>query len=85
MSDEADRKEERDLVQAVKNASIDSPNGRRAQAELALLLARRQADVAGHLNKVTEGLRRATVWLAVATVLIAIGTIAQVFILLLKK
>lgn len=64
---------------------IDSPSGREAQAELALLVARRQADAADHLNNVTTGLRRATVWLAIATFLIAVGTIAQVLILLLKK
>jgi hypothetical protein len=76
--------EDQDLVQRAQNAALDSAPGRKVWFELQLLISRRGLEVAGRLNDVTNGLRCATIWLAVATCIIAIATIGQFVILWLK-
>jgi hypothetical protein len=76
---------EEDLIKTIKECALDSPVGREASTQLQLLVSRRQLETARELNSVTNGLRCATIWLAIATAVIAVGTIAQVVVLVLKS
>jgi hypothetical protein len=72
--------DENELVRIAAENGLDSVTGRKAQAQLQLLVAEKQTAAAREMCKATEGLRRAAVWLTIATFIIALGTLGPLII-----
>ncbi|MBV8136184.1 MAG: hypothetical protein JO121_11230 [Deltaproteobacteria bacterium] len=77
--------DENELVRTAAENGLDSVTGRKAQAQLQLLVADKQTAAAREMYKATEGLRRATIWLTIATFIIALATIGPLVVALLIR
>jgi hypothetical protein len=65
--------DENELVRIATENGLDSVTGRKAQAQLQLLVAEKQTAAAPQMCKATEGPRRAAVWLTIATLSSRLG------------
>jgi hypothetical protein len=72
--------DENELVRIAAENGLDSVTGRKAQAQLQLLVAEKQTAAAREMCRATEGLRRAAIWLTIATFIIALGTLGPLII-----